>query len=651
MKPWKVIVYTIMKNEKHNILAWLENIKEADGIYVLDTGSTDGSYELMCDMRSQFPQLVIEQKTYDTFQFDVARNDNLAMVPNENNIVCWTIDLDERFEEGWYEETLSCAEKYPQFYKLQYWYACKHDEFGNVADKHIYDKCHRRLGANWSRPIHEIMTYGEYESIYTDGLIMMSGHDILVHHYQNEHERRSDQYMNLLKQRIKNDKYDIEAFHHLTTEYGKLGDIQSQLDLMLLQYGRGLMCNCDWMECICGNLAETYQLLNMPPEAHMWYQRAIQFNPKLRTYYIKYIEFLLKQNLFHDAFNIFRNLEVAQTYPQEEWKEIDDLECNSILALLFDAWAVVLYYKEDFDNAYDFSLRATQLNPYDERIAQNFIFCKQKKTEGKVYITVLSDNSFINGVVALHKSLNEVNSIYPLCCIVTPEVTEENLNVLRQLDINIIEKNPNYYSEKTNEMIQIIETLDTYGWHKAMVKLELFNLTQFKKLVYLDSDMIVHQNIDELFCKPHMSAARDCYDINGYFGNGQTFNSGLMVIEPNEEEYNNIIKHLKTFNSSEQLVHDQLVLQTYFTEWPHDNQLLEPIYNYWSTYADTSEPIKVTHFVDKKPWRETVDYFKQFQQGYPRYVQMSLWYIDYINETIAQLKEKNIYSSDLQYIY
>lgn len=634
-----------MKNEKHNIDEWLENIKDADGIYVLDTGSTDGSYEHMLEKKDFYPQLQVLRKEYDSFQFDIARNDNLSMVPSEDNIICWTIDLDERFTSNWYQLTKETADEHPDFYKLTYWYACRHNDFGEVEDKHIYDKCHRRIGAKWSRPIHEILDYdhSRYSGLYS------LGDEIVVHHYQNEHDRRGAQYINLLKQRIKEDKYDIEAFHHLTTEYGKLGDLQSQIDLMLLQYGRGLMCNCDWMECICGNLAETYQSLNMPREAHMWYQRAIEFNPRLRTYYIKYIEFLLEQNLLHDAFNIFRNLEDAETYTQEEWKEIDDFRYNSTLALLFDALAIELYYNEGFDNAYNFSLRAIELNPYDERIAQNFFFCKQKKIEGKAYVTVLSDNSFINGVVALHRSLNEVNSIYPLYCIVTPEVTEENINVLKKLDINIIEKNPNYYSEKTNEMIQVIETLDTFGWHKAMIKLELYNLTQFKKLVYLDSDMVVHQNIDELFYKPHMSAARDCCDINGYFGNGQTFNSGLMVIEPNEEEYNNIIKHLKTFNSSEQLIHDQLILQTYFKNWPQNGQLLEPQYNYWSTYS-AAENIKVTHFIDKKPWRVNKDYFHLLKNDYSRYAEISLWYIDYINSTINELNSKGIFSEDLKII-
>ena len=95
--------------------------------------------------------------------------------------------------------------------------------------------------------------------------------------------------------------------------------------------------------------------------------------------------------------------------------------------------------------------------------------------------------------------------------------------------------------------------------------------------------MIVASNIDHLFIKPHMSAARDCCDTTGYFGDGQTFNSGLMVIKPNTDEYYRLLEHLKTFNSKDQLIHDQLILQTFFKNWPIEEQLLSPEYNYWTT--------------------------------------------------------------------
>lgn len=43
----KICVYAICKNESKHIKRWYESMKEADDIYVLDTGSTDNSVELL----------------------------------------------------------------------------------------------------------------------------------------------------------------------------------------------------------------------------------------------------------------------------------------------------------------------------------------------------------------------------------------------------------------------------------------------------------------------------------------------------------------------------------------------------------------------------------------------------------------------------
>ena len=72
-------------------------------------------------------------------------------------------------------------------------------------------------------------------------------------------------------------------------------------------------------------------------------------------------------------------------------------------------------------------------------------------------------------------------------------------------------------------------------WYRAFGKISIFNLETFNKIVYLDSDMQVVQNIDELFDKPHMSAVRAGEDLDW-------LNSGIMVIEPNSTEFNKLLE-------------------------------------------------------------------------------------------------------------
>ena len=47
MKKYKVCVYAICKNEEKFVDRWFNSMKEADEIYVLDTGSTDNSIKLL----------------------------------------------------------------------------------------------------------------------------------------------------------------------------------------------------------------------------------------------------------------------------------------------------------------------------------------------------------------------------------------------------------------------------------------------------------------------------------------------------------------------------------------------------------------------------------------------------------------------------
>lgn len=47
MTDKKICVYAIAKNEMKFIDLWLDSMKEADYIVVLDTGSTDGTYEFL----------------------------------------------------------------------------------------------------------------------------------------------------------------------------------------------------------------------------------------------------------------------------------------------------------------------------------------------------------------------------------------------------------------------------------------------------------------------------------------------------------------------------------------------------------------------------------------------------------------------------
>ena len=94
----KVCVYAISKNEEKFVSKWVASMKEADEIYVLDTGSTDQTVSLL---EEAGVHVIVE--VIDPWRFDVARNKSLEMVPEDTDI-CVCTDLDEVFDPGWREK-------------------------------------------------------------------------------------------------------------------------------------------------------------------------------------------------------------------------------------------------------------------------------------------------------------------------------------------------------------------------------------------------------------------------------------------------------------------------------------------------------------------------------------------------------------------
>ena len=91
----KICVYAICKNEAQFAARWMDSMGEADGIYVLDTGSEDGTPRLLRALGADVAEADIQP-----WRFDVARNLSLRRVPEDADI-CVCTDLDEVFTPGW----------------------------------------------------------------------------------------------------------------------------------------------------------------------------------------------------------------------------------------------------------------------------------------------------------------------------------------------------------------------------------------------------------------------------------------------------------------------------------------------------------------------------------------------------------------------
>lgn len=223
----KVTVYAITKNEEKFVDRWVDSMREADEIVVLDTGSTDRTREMLeargCTVAvkeyspwktmGEYDRLVAEGKT--PWRFDVARNDSMDLVPKDTD-VCVCTDLDEVLLPGWrskleraWMEKIRFEGKRPTTAKYEYVWNFNPD--GSDGTVFTYEKVHTLGSCRWAHPVHEILDYpGEKVEVYVPGMR-------LEHHADPAKSR--GQYLNLLEMSVREAPEDDRNMHYLGREY------------------------------------------------------------------------------------------------------------------------------------------------------------------------------------------------------------------------------------------------------------------------------------------------------------------------------------------------------------------------------------------------------------------------------------------------
>ena len=98
----RICVAAICRNEEKNIEQFLEHVKLADAVSIIDTGSTDSTNEYF--ERFEHDKFFLSYDVSDVR--DLARSRNLAAAPfNDDDLIVW-LDIDERFSDPDWVNTL-----------------------------------------------------------------------------------------------------------------------------------------------------------------------------------------------------------------------------------------------------------------------------------------------------------------------------------------------------------------------------------------------------------------------------------------------------------------------------------------------------------------------------------------------------------------
>ncbi|QGU87945.1 glycosyltransferase family 8 protein [Erwinia sorbitola] len=251
----------------------------------------------------------------------------------------------------------------------------------------------------------------------------------------------------------------------------------------------------------------------------------------------------------------------------------------------------------------------------------------------KAWATLLTQPDYLIGVRALQASLLAAGTRYPLVVMVTENIDGPARQQLEQegcllRDVAPLRPNP-----------QLQESYANARFSEVWTKLAAWTLTEFERVAFLDADMLVTQNMDELFslpladgniaachacrCNPNRIASYPpdwvpencfyswCEGVDNVEQPGKVdnyLNGGFLLLTPDRGVFDRMLAQLAALDdlSAYLFAEQDFLNQFYLGRW----QPLPYIYNALKTLPHQhphiwdQERVKNIHYIIDKPWEK-----------------------------------------------
>lgn len=338
----KVVIYGLAKDEAGNVEQFMQLAGQADAVYILDTGSTDGTPELL----TQHGAHVATFNYGSEFRFDHARNASLALVPPEPDTICLYLDLDERLDRDWRSKLEQVYDPDVEEYQF-YWYENQGNPitFSNI-------RAHSRTTHTWIYPVHEVLTSKHtVRSVHTG---------IYVTH---EPQPKVRNYLPLLLTAYQESPKDPRVLHYLGREYMYLGTQNSALyEQALLMFHKYIDRSPStlWapeLSQVLNYCAHCYKQLGQYWQAEQYYLKSIAAFPTTREPYLELARYYFDcqelescLGMIHTALRITKVPDSYLYYNYADWRSAPYLLASQVYIQLNLGDKA----KEYFDQAFEY---------------------------------------------------------------------------------------------------------------------------------------------------------------------------------------------------------------------------------------------------------------------------------------------------------
>lgn len=349
MGKYKICVYAICKNEEKFVERWVNSMKEADEIFVLDTGSTDNTIKKLKELG-----VFVKVEKITPWRFDIARNKSLELVPKDTDI-CVCTDFDEVFVKGWRKKLESIWDK--DTTRLAYNYNWLLDENNNPKVNFYIEKIHNRNDYEWTHPVHEVLTY-----IGNNTEIKKYTNEITVNHYPDKSKSRSS-YLPLLELSVKENPNDDRNVHYLGREYMYYGKWNEAIDTLIRHLK---LPTATWKDERCASMrfiSRCYQRLGRFDEARMWLDKAMLEAPYLRDSFVERALLEYNQNDFKEVKKYcLKALEIKE-HPKTYINEIFSWDYT-----IYDLLSISYFYENNIEESLKYVDIAINMNTDEEQV-------------------------------------------------------------------------------------------------------------------------------------------------------------------------------------------------------------------------------------------------------------------------------------------
>lgn len=356
---YRVAVVSICKNEEKFIERWAESAKDADEIWLLDTGSSDSSVEL-----AKRKGVNVLTKTFDPWRFDHARNYLLELLPPDIDYVI-NLDVDEVLVAGWREalETVHPDVTRPRY---KYVWSWKDEEKGLEGLVYQGDKIVTRHGYKWKHPVHEVMIPQGIEEIQA------TVEGLEIHHHPDSTKSRS-QYLPLLVQAVAEDPDDDRNTYYCARELFFNGQVEASVNLFKTHLS---LPRAQWRPERAWSMRYLAKML--PEEREHWLLRAVAEYPEGREPWVDLAKHYHEKQWWASCYWAATRALAIESKPL---LYLNEEEAWSFLP--WDLAALSAYHMKMYDKAVEFNEQALLLNSSDKRLIANHSYYLANTKKGK----------------------------------------------------------------------------------------------------------------------------------------------------------------------------------------------------------------------------------------------------------------------------